>query len=67
MARQLTAATTPTASTEGRCEMAIVTGSVEVAAPLSAVYNQWTQFKLSPTSCPGLSRSPRSMTPTPIG
>ena len=54
MARQLTAATTPTASTEGRCEMAIVTGSVEVAAPLSAVYNQWTQFTSFPRSMSGV-------------
>lgn len=34
--------------------MAIVTGSVEVAAPLSAVYNQWTQFTSFPHFMSGL-------------
>ena len=36
--------------------MATVTGSVEVGAPLSAVYNQWTQFTSFPEFMAGVER-----------
>lgn len=37
--------------------MSEIEQSVEVEAPLSAVYNQWTQFEEYPGSWPGSSGS----------
>ena len=47
--------------------MTSVTQSVNVDAPISAVYNQWTQFESFPQFMSGVSRSLRPTIGTPLG